>query len=125
MIADAAKRRLGVRQRQQIVEVNVVVRGPCEVFGDQRGLVAFDEIAETDKMRLVEGLGASDRHADAVERHGMVAADGLERTMRRSAGAHIVLGMNFEESALFAFVQDRREMLVFEAAPGKTANPKG
>jgi hypothetical protein len=54
----------------------------------------------------------------------MVAADRLQRTMRRSAGTHVVLGMDLEKAALLSFIEDRRQMLVLEAAARKAAYPK-
>ena len=107
MIADVAERRLGVGQRQQIVEIAGLVRRPGEMLGHQRRLVALDETAEARKMRPVERLRTADRHAHAVQRHRMVAAEALQRAMRRSARAHVVLGMDFEEAALRSFGEDR------------------
>ena len=57
MIGDARERRLGVGQRQQIVEVGRLVRRPGEMLGNQRRLVAIDERLETREMRLSSGCG--------------------------------------------------------------------
>jgi hypothetical protein len=49
----------------------------------------------------------------------MVAADSLERPMRRASGAHVVLGMYFEESRVRAFRQNRVQVLMLEAGSGE------
>src|SRR5882724_5392608 len=122
MIADPAECRLGVGQRQQIVEIDGLMRRPGEMLGDQRRLVARNEVPEASQMRLVERLRSADRHAHAVQRHRMVAPYGFERAMRWSARAHIVLGMDFEEAALLAFREDRGKMLVLEARAREAAD---
>jgi hypothetical protein len=62
---------------------------------------------ETRHMRPVERPLAADRHAYAVQRDGIVAPYGFEGPMRGSASAHIVLGVDFEESTLRTFGDDR------------------
>ena len=89
------------------------------MLGHQRRLVALDERLEAPEMGLVERLRPADRHADAVQRQRMVAADAGERVVRRTAGAHVVLGMNLEEAPLSSVGEDRRQMLVLEARSGK------
>ena len=44
----------------------------------------------------------------------MVATDGFESAMGWSSGAHVVLGMDFEEAALRPLREDRGQMLVLE-----------
>ena len=80
------------------------------MFGDQHRLIAFDEVSEAIEMGLVERLRTADRHAHAVQTHGMVATDGFQRTMRWSPRAHVVLGMNLEEAALLSLGADSAEM---------------
>src|SRR6516162_11263759 len=65
-------------------------------------------------MCLVERLRRADRHAYAVQGHGMVATDSFESSMGWSSGAHVVLGMDFEEAALRPFCEDRGQMFVLE-----------
>src|SRR3977135_1709660 len=55
----------------------------------------------------------------------MVAADALKRLMRRSAGAHVVLGVHLEEAGLRAFRQDGVQVLVLEAGPGRACDGQG
>jgi hypothetical protein len=55
----------------------------------------------------------------------MVAADALERLMRRSAGAHVVLGVHLEEAGLRVFRQDGIQVLVLEAGPGRVCDGQG
>ena len=99
MIAHRRERRLRVGQRQQVVEIGGLVGRPSQMLGDERRLVALNESAEAREMRLVQGLRTADRHAYAVQRNRMVAANSLEGVMRRAAGAHVVLGVNLEEAA--------------------------
>ena len=122
VIGDARKRRLRVGQRQQIVEIGRVVGRPGEMLGNKRRLVAIDERLEAPEMRLVERLRPADRHAHAVERHRIVAADAGQRIMRRAAGAHVVFGMNLEEAVLLPLGEDRRQMLMLEAGAGEAGN---
>src|SRR6202166_5403554 len=103
MLAHLREGGLRVGQRQQVVELGRLVRRPSEMLRNKRRLVALDESAEAGEMGPVERLGTADRHAYPVQRNRMVAADALERLMRRSTGAHVVLGVHFEEAGLPAF----------------------
>src|SRR5258708_7126256 len=94
-----AQRRLGLGERQRVVKIDGLARRLGDIFRDERGLVALNEGAEAREMRLVQGLRSADRHAHAVQRNGMVAANSLEGAMRRAAGTHVVLGGNREASA--------------------------
>src|SRR4051812_43665325 len=118
MVADPRERRSRIGQGQQVVKERGLVCRPGEMFRDERGLVALDEMSEARKMRLVERLRAADRHADAMQRYGMVAAHGLKHAMRRTTGAHVILGVNLEEAAAYSFRKDRDKMLMLEAGPG-------
>src|SRR5208283_255401 len=90
------------------------------MLGHERGLVATNKVGETGKMRLVQGLRGADRHAHAMQRKGMVAADGFERAMRRAAAAHVVLGVNLEKAARLPPRDDRLQVLGLEACPGQS-----
>ena len=72
------------------------------MFGDKSRFITFDETPEALKMCLVERLRTADRHAHAMQRHGIVAANGIQRAMRRSSPAHVVFGVNLEEAAMIA-----------------------
>src|SRR5215470_18452930 len=100
MLTHSRKCGLRVRQRQQVVEIARLVRRPSEMLRNKRRLIALDESAEAGKMGAVERLGTADGHAYPVQRNRMVATDSLERPMRRSASAHIVLGVHLEEADL-------------------------
>jgi hypothetical protein len=119
MLAYLRQRGLCVGQRQQVVEIGRAVRRPSEMLRDQRRLVALDEGAESSEMGRVKRLRTADRHAYAVQRDRMVAADSFEGPMRRAAGAHVVLGMHLEEARLWFFSQNRVQMLVPEAGSGE------
>src|SRR6266850_3256134 len=125
MLAHLRECGLRVRQRRQVVEIGHLVRRPSEMLRNKRRLVALDESAEAGKMCSVERLGTTDRHAYPMQRNRMVAADALERLMRRSAGAHVVLGVHLEEAGLRAFCQDGVQVLVLEAGPGRVCDGQG
>ena len=92
------------------------------MLGNERRLVAIDERLETPEMSLVERLRPADRHAHAVQRHRIVAADAGQRVVRRAARAHVVFGMNLEEALLLPLGEDRRQMLVLEAGAGEAGD---
>jgi hypothetical protein len=73
------------------------------MLGDQRGLVTFNECAKAFEMGSIERLRTANRHAHAVQRNQMVAADTFEGMMRRAASTHVVFCMNLEEAVLPAF----------------------
>src|SRR5271170_4193932 len=82
---------------------------------DQRRLVAVNEPPKAFQMGSIERLRTADRHAHAMERDWMVAADTFERMMRRTASAHVIFSMNLEEAILPFFGEDGRQMLMLEA----------
>src|SRR5258708_2888514 len=122
VIADLGERRRGIGQGQEVVEIGRLVRRPGKMLGDQRRFVAFDEVTETLQMGLVERLWSADRHAYPVQRHGGVAAHRFERSMRRSARAHTILGMNLEEAVLLTLGENCGEMFMFEPRSRQTAD---
>jgi hypothetical protein len=71
-------------------------------------------------MRAIERSRAADRHADAVQREGVISSQSFQHAMRRSARTHVILGVDLEEAALWAFVEDFGEVLGLEARPGDT-----
>src|SRR5271170_8207511 len=89
------------------------------MFGGKSRFITFDETPEALKMCLVEGLRTADRHAHAMQRHGIVAANGFQRAMRRSSPAHVVFGVNLEEAVLLALSDDRGEVLVLKLVPAR------
>src|ERR1700723_1929557 len=75
-------------------------------------------------MNFIQVARTADRHADAVQRHRIFAANDLERAMRRSTRAHVVLCMDLKEAATLAVGEDGREMFGFEACARKPRHPK-
>ncbi len=120
VIAHRRERRFRVGQRQQVVEIDALVSRPGQMLGDERWLVALNERAEARKMRLVQALRAADRHAHAMQRNGVVATDGLEGAMRRTAGAHVVFGVDLEKAARLWAREDRLQVLGLEARSGQS-----
>ena len=115
VFADPRERFVRVRQGQQIVEKCAIVRRPGEVLGDESRLIAFRDARQSGEMGAVERPGRADRQADAVQRKRIAAADRLEPTVRRTARAHVVLGVNLEKAEFGTRIQDGVEMLGLEA----------
>src|SRR5215475_4219748 len=62
-------------------------------------------------MILIERPIGADRETDAVERQPVLLANGREIPVRRAARAHLVFGVNFEESDVGFLLEDRAVML--------------
>src|SRR5262245_15684216 len=118
VLGDARKRLLGVRQQQEVVEIDAVMARPGEILGEERGLVAGDERFQAPEMLAVEGAGSADRQPDAMQRDGITFADGAEVMVRRPALTHVVLGMNLEPADIWRGVEDRAVMLGLESGAG-------
>jgi hypothetical protein len=61
-------------------------------------------------MRFIERLRAADRHASAVEPNRVVLADFVKRSMGRTVGTHVVLGVDFKEAMSLPAGKDRLQM---------------
>src|SRR5215470_3066868 len=92
------------------------------MLGNQRWLIMVDEGLEPLEMRFIERLRAADRHADAVERNWVVLADLVKRSMGRTAGAHVVFGVDFKEAIPLPVGKDRLQMFVLEARANTARN---
>src|SRR5262245_31110488 len=92
------------------------------MLGNQRRLIAVDEGLEPLEMSFIERLRAADRHANAVERNRVVLADLAKRSMGRTAGAHVVFGVDFKEAISLVVGQDRLQMFVLEACANPARN---
>src|SRR5260370_41782788 len=88
---------------------------PGQMLGNQRRLVAFNERTKAFEMGSIERLWTANRHTHSVQRNRMVATDTFERMMRRTAGAHVIFGMNLEKAIPPAFGEDGRQVLMLEA----------
>src|SRR2546427_9230576 len=87
---------LGVRQREQIVEIDAVRATPGDVLRDEGGLDLVRQLADPAQVRAVDWSGASERQPDAVQGNSVVAAQPFERAARRAA-AEVILGMHLED----------------------------
>src|SRR5258708_27012564 len=92
------------------------------MFRNHRRLIALGERAKALKMMSVERLRTTDRHGNAVQGEGIVAADLFKRMMRRAAGPHVGFGMNPQEAVPRPLGQNRRPMRVLEACTRKTCH---
>ena len=90
------ERFVGVRQRQQVVEVPAADPAPAQVLGDERGLGALDQARELREVGAVERVRAAERHAHAVQRQRIVGANARERRQRGSAVHVVVLAVDLE-----------------------------
>ena len=115
VIGDPAERSLVIGKRQQVVVEDRVVARPGEMLREQARLVAVDQMPEALEVVPVEGPGGADRQADPVQRQRIALADGAEIAMRRTAGAHVVLGMDLEPADIGLARQDRLVVLGLEA----------
>src|SRR5271156_3433473 len=73
-------------------------------------------------MLTIERLRTANRHAYAVKRQGIVAADAFQDTMGRAARAHIILGMHLKETLQKSFGFDGEQMLMLQACAGETSD---
>jgi hypothetical protein len=113
------QRNIVVRQRQQIVEENTVVRRPGEMLGEQRRLIDIDDAFQPFQVVAIERGCTADRQADTVDRQRMISANPVQEVMRRTARAHVVLGVNLEEIDAAGAGQDVVAMLGFKPDSGE------
>ena len=99
--AEDVEARLGVGERQQVVEIGSADRAPRQVLGDEHRLDPLDQRLEAAEMTAVELLGAAQGQGDAVKAHRVVAPQ-LEQPVQRRRLGHVVLGMHLEEAELRA-----------------------
>src|SRR5260221_11751095 len=92
------------------------------MLGNQRRLVAIDERLEPPEMRFVEWLRAANRHANPVERNGVVVTDSVKCGMGRAAGTHVVFSMDLKEAISLLVGQDRLQMFMLEAGARTARN---
>ncbi len=107
--AEEVEARLGVRERQQVVEVGSADRAPRQVLGDEHRLDPFDQRLEAAEMTAVERLGAPQGQSDAMKAHRIVAPQ-LEEPVQRRCLGHVVLGMHLEEGEFGPGGRDLRHM---------------
>ena len=110
----AVERRAVVGDGQQIVEIDALMRGPRQMLGEQRRLVARDQRVERVEMGGIERPLAADRQADAMDRERIDRAQRGERGVGRPAGAEIVFGMDFEKAERRPFGDQTRAVLGLE-----------
>ena len=56
----------GIGQRQKIVKIAAIVRGPCEMLGEAARLIAFHEGRQSLQVIGVERSRSSDGKTDAM-----------------------------------------------------------
>ena len=102
------ERLVRVGQGQKIVEESALVRRPGQMLGDDGRLIALGHAREPCEVGGVQRSRRADRQADAVQRERVERADRLEPPVRRTARAHVVLGVDLEEAESRAAPRERR-----------------
>jgi hypothetical protein len=80
------------------------------------------DVLPLNRKRLGSRSRAADRHANAVERNWVVLADLAKRSMGRTAGAHVVFGVDFKEAISPLVGEDRLQMFGLEARASTARN---
>lgn len=73
-------------------------------------------------MCLVQTSRRTDRKTYAVQGKRVTRTNCFEITVRRSAGAHIILGMNFEKSYIRIFLKNFAVVFRFKTNSGTRRN---
>jgi len=92
------------------------MRRPGKMLGHDKGLVPVHHRLQAGEMARWHAAGRSDRQADAMHRQRIERADAFQEVMRRTAGSHVVLGMDLEPADIGSGVED--VPLVFGLQPG-------
>jgi len=71
---DQAERFFVIGQRQEIVEILVVVRGPREMTRDENRVDYVDERAHPPQVDMIDPSNAAHRDSDGVHRDRVIAA---------------------------------------------------
>ena len=92
----ASQHFIRARNGQQIWEATTIETRPGQVLRNESWLKAIDEALESGKMVWI-GFGSSGQgHPDAMKRELALSADFLEHCQARTAGNHVILGVNLE-----------------------------
>jgi hypothetical protein len=83
-------------ERQQIVEVTARDAAPAKMLRHQCRLDARDEFHQLVEVRVGERIDRAERQSDSVQREGIVGANPLECSQRRSTVGEIVLAVDLE-----------------------------
>src|SRR5262245_6268445 len=120
------RQRLGrVGQRQQIVEIGRLVRGPGKMLGEQARLIAPDQRGKPAEMLAIKRLRTADREADSVERQRVVAPYAAQHVMWRPAGTHIVLRVHLEPADVGPVSENGVIVLMFQPDAGAKRDRRG
>ncbi len=98
MLADAVQRRRVVGQWQQVIEKHRAVARPGQMFGKGLRLIALESARPGVEVLFIQRPFGTDGQADTVQRQRILLADQTEKMMKRTAGHHVVFGVDFEET---------------------------
>ncbi len=113
-----AQRLLGVGERQQVVVVAAVERGPAQVFGDEAGFEAVDQASQCAQVRKIQRIGGAQPQPDTMHGQRIALADLFEQPQLRPAIGEEVLGVDFEPRDGGMLVDDARVVLRAQPDPG-------
>src|SRR6267378_6633141 len=94
------------------------MRRPGEMFRETLRLVAFAQHFEPHEMVAIERLHRANRKSDAMHRQRIAFAQCAELRVRRSAGAHVVLRVDLEETERLRKGENVGKMRGLEADAG-------
>jgi hypothetical protein len=95
-VNDVVQRFLGVRDGQEVVQVDPVHAGPAEMVGDPFRIDARGEFFQRAEIIHVERRGGGNRERDAVHHHGITLDDLVEQAQGLAALDHVVFRDNLE-----------------------------
>src|SRR5690606_35260657 len=95
---------------------------PGQMLGEGARLIALHEPSQALQVHSRKRAGCSDRQTDAVKRERVPLAYPLEEMMRRTACAHVVLGMNLEPADGGQAVENVPVMLRLQPHAGTRRN---
>ena len=122
---DVRDRLLGVRQRQQVMQVAAVDAGPAQVIRDPFRLDPAGEPFQAREVVEVEWIGASDGERYPVHDHWIVLADPIEEVQRLPPVDEVVLADDLEPVDGRTGLEHRRVVLRPEPQPEAEEGPPG
>jgi len=91
-IHDVAQRLLGIRQRQQVVQIRAADAGPAQVIRNPRGLYPGRQRPDLANVVQIERRAAANRQRYAVHDERIVLANACQVVQRLATRYQVVLG---------------------------------
>jgi hypothetical protein len=106
---DQTQRFLVVWQRQEVVEIFALVRGPGEMTRDEDRIDHVDESSRPLEVRMVDPADAADGDAHRVNGNRVLPRD-LDQELRGMRVSQEILGMNFQPRGWRSGGRDLRDV---------------